>query len=180
MRTTLAACVLLLLIAATPAAQTPIKPDFSGQWGLVNPSDSGPNIPQTLMVRQSIETKSVRGTPIERFFRFLTVNREFKTGVRSESYEIGMGGRIVGGLDKSGAGLGPNGQSPETQVAVKWEGNRLVIETGVYSGPTRKSGPYAEHEELWSLDSEGMLHITVTDRGSGTEPKTTNLSYRRR
>jgi hypothetical protein len=55
----------------------------------------------------------------------------------------------------------------------------LVIETGVYSGPTRESGPYAEHEELWSLDSEGVLHITVTDRGSGTEPKTTNLTYRR-
>lgn len=40
-------------------------------------------------------------TPIEPFFRNLTVEREFTNGVRSESYQIGVVGGVVGGVDRT-------------------------------------------------------------------------------
>ena len=55
-----------------------------------------------------------------------------------------------------------------------------MIETGNYSGPTRESGPYTEHAEVWWLDAEGRLVIKVTDRSSGAESTTRTLTYQRR
>jgi hypothetical protein len=114
------------------------------------------------------------------FFKDLTVERSFKTGVRSETYQIGVEGGVVGGVDRTGRGSGPRGESPQTRFAVRWDGNSLVIETGNYSGATRESGPYTEHTEVWRFDAHGRLVITVTDRRSGTESTTGVLTYRRR
>jgi hypothetical protein len=80
----------------------------------------------------------------------------------------------MGGV--AGNGRGPN---THTRFSVRWDGDTLVIETGSYTGPTRDSGPYSEHEEIWSLDAQRRLAMTVTDRGSGTESKTVRLTYRR-
>jgi hypothetical protein len=104
----------------------------------------------------------VRGDAITPFFKTLTVERRLPSGVRSESYEIGTEG-ILGSV-----------------APFKWNGNRLVIETGSYSGTTRDAGPYREHDEVWSLEAQGRLLITVTDRGSSLGPSTTDLTYRRR
>lgn len=170
--------VLLLLIAASVRAQD--KPDFSGHWVLENPQEFTSDIARALTVRQSIEGSTARGTPMEPFFSDLTVEREFSTGARSESYQIGVVGGVVGGVDRAGPGAGPDGHSPQTRFAVRWDGNRLVIETGTYSGPTRESGPYTEHTEAWSLDAQSRLVITLTDRRSGGESATRTLTYRRR
>lgn len=132
-----------LSIAASVVAQD--KPDFSGRWVLENPPDSALDIAGALTVRQSIVQTTVYGTPMEPFFKDLAVEREFKNGRRSETYQIGVVGGIIGGVDRTGRGTGPDGQRPETGVSVLWDSNRLVIETGTYSGPTPESGPYTEH-----------------------------------
>jgi hypothetical protein len=64
-------------------------------------------------------------------------------------------------------------------VSVRWEGNQLRIETGLYSGPMRDSGPYTEHTEAWRLDDQGRLVITVVDQRSDSEVATRTLTYRR-
>ncbi len=104
--------VLPLLIAASVRAQD--KPDFSGHWVLDNPQEFTSDIARALTVRQSIARTTARGTPMEPFFRDLTVEREFSTGARSESYQIGVVGGVVGGVDRTGRGAGPDSQSPQT------------------------------------------------------------------
>jgi len=155
------------------------KPDFSGNWVLVSPSDAAANVAQELTVRQWVERRtSVRGKPVD--FILVTIARQSKSGLRSESYQIGLGRGTVGGVDRTGRGPGPNGEVPGTEVLTKRDGDRLVIESSSYSGATREAGPYTERKEVWSLDAEGALFITTTERSSDVEPWTTNLTYRRR
>ena len=174
-RLTLWSCVSVLLIAPKSGAQD--KPDFSGHWALADPSVSGPTIAQELTVQMLIVRESVRGDPITPFFKTMTVERRLPSGVHSDSYQIGIEGGMVGGVV---GGAGPGRQSPsQTRFSITWNGDRLVMENGSYSGPTRESGPYTEHDEVWSLDSQGRLLLTVTERASGVEPRTTQLTYRR-
>jgi hypothetical protein len=163
--------LLVSVIAGTAVAQE--KPDFTAEWILVAPRDGAMDAAPELSVRQWLEHEtSVRGVPID--IPHVAIERLFQTGARSESYQIG----IVGGV--TGGSAGANFPGVRTQYRVKWDGDRLVIETGRYSGPTRESGPYSEHDEVWSLEAQGTLVMTVTDRGSGTEPRTTQLTYRKR
>ena len=163
--------LLVLLTAGITAAQE--KPDFTGQWALLTPRDAG-DAARGLSVRQWLEHRtSVRGVPID--IPHLAIERQFQNGMRSESYQIGIVGGIVGGLP-----AGASVSSWSTRYAVRWDGARLVIDTGRYSGPTQESGPYSEHDEVWSLDESGRLVMAVTDRESGSAPRTTELTYRRR
>jgi len=70
------------------------------------------------------------------------------------------------------------GGGVQTRYSVFWEGDRLVIETGSYSGPGRQDGPYSEHTEEWRLDREGLLILQLTDR-SDKEQTSNTLTYRR-
>lgn len=173
------ACALawLLLQAAAPAAQD--KPDLTGRWVIESPPDAAPEVALALTVTRSIARPNVTGGPMPPSFTDLTVDRQLASGIRSDTYQIGVSGGVVGGVDRNGRGTGPNGRSPETRFSVRWDGNRLVIETDRYSGPTRESGPYTEHAEVWRLDEGGRLVITLTDRGSGVAPTTRTLTYRR-
>jgi hypothetical protein len=160
MRMGLWLCVPLFLVAGTIAAEG--KPDFSGRWVLVNAAESASAAARGLVVRESFEA------PVT----VMTVERRLENGVRSDTYRIGLSGGLVGGTAADGRGTA-------TRFSVTWDGDKLVIETGSYSGPTRESGPYSEHNEVWSLDSQGRLVITVTDRGTATELRTNQLTYRR-
>jgi hypothetical protein len=106
------------------------------------------------------------------WFSGLAVERRSKRGVMSDSYRIGLISGNVSGT--------PPGSEERTTVAVTWEGDQLIIRSGKYSGPPQESGPYTEHEEIWSLDRKGRLLITVTDRGSNIKPTTVQLVYHRR
>jgi hypothetical protein len=162
--------LLISLTAGITAAQD--KPDFTGQWVLLTPRDAG-DAARGLSVRQWLEHRtSVRGVQID--IPHVAIDRQFQNGVRSESYQIGIVGGIAGGLY-----AGANVPRRSTRYAVRWDGDRLVIETGRYSGPTREAGSYSEHVEVWSLDASGRLVMAVTDRGSGSSPRTTELTYRR-
>jgi hypothetical protein len=160
MRMGLWLCVTLFSLAGTIAAEG--KPDFSGRWVLVNAAESASAAAHELVVRESFEA------PVT----VMTVERRSEIGVHSDTYRIGLSGGMVGGLAADGRGTA-------TRFSVTWDGDKLVIETGSYSGPTRESGPYSEHNEVWSLDSQGRLVITVTDRGTATELRTSQLTYRK-
>lgn len=41
------------------------------------------------------------------------------------------------------------------------------------------AGANAERTETWELDGDGMLHVTITNRATGSEPATTAATYRR-
>ena len=166
-----------MLVAAAVAVQD--KPDFSGHWVLAPSPGSGPDVARSLTVRQSIARTNVYGAPIEPFFKDLTVEREFVSDVRTDTYQIGVEGGTVGGMVPAGRETGSSANISQTRFSVHWEGNRLVIETGSYSGPTRDAGPYTEHTEVWQLDDAGILILSVTDRGSGIESKTKTLTYRK-
>jgi len=172
MFTTLSSCILVLL--GSVVAQIPKEPDFSGEWVLVSGTSSDPAL--SLTVRQTITRTTSRGEPMTPWFSDLTVKRHFRNGVvESESYKIGIIGGTVGGI--SSGRSSPQGEW--TTVAVKWEGESLIIRSGRYSGPPHESSPNTEHEEVWSIDPSGRLLIRITDRSSGSKTATVMLIYRR-
>jgi hypothetical protein len=129
-----------------------------------------------LAIHQPLRRTTVLGERMPPAFVHLTVERHFESGVRAETYHIGTVGGTVG---ITGDGSDPSLNPARSLVSVRWEGDRLYIETGRYSGPTRDSGPYTEHTEVWWLDEQGRLLITVTDRWSNAEVATRTLTYRR-
>jgi hypothetical protein len=168
--------ILSMFVAATVAAQD--KPDFSGRWILESPADAGPDVARSLTVRQLVVRTNVYGAPMTPFFKELSVERQFGNDVRTETYQIGIEGGVVGVVSPNRA-TGPDVNVPQTRFSVRWEENRLVIDIGSYSGPTRESGPYTEHTEVWQLDATGMLILSMTDRGSGIASTTKTLTYRK-
>jgi hypothetical protein len=154
-------------------AAAPDKPDFLGQWVLVNPTVSAANVPQELTVHESIERRSVRGATIDPPLITLTIERQTTSGTRSQTYNVGTEGGIVVGVT--------NGQSTRPRFSVKWDGDRLVIiviERG--SSGSTDSRSDVERQEVWSLDGQDRLFIVVTERGSGVGPRTSSFTYQRR
>jgi hypothetical protein len=154
------------LIVASVTAQA--KPDFSGRWVLADAGDGGAAVAEELTVSTSTTT------PVPT----LMIERRLKSGVRSETYEIGVAGGTVGGIRPN-----VNGEliaSPDrTEHSTKWDGNTLVIWRSSYSGPTRESGSYSEHHEVWSLDDHGRLVVVIYARSSTAAPTRMTLTYRR-
>ncbi len=168
--------ILSMLVAATVTAQD--KPDFSGRWILETSSRAGPDVARSLTVRQPVVRTNVYGAPMPQFFKELSVERQFVTDVRTETYQIGVEGGIVGGVLPANRGTAPAVNASRTRFSVRWEDNRLVIDTGSYSGRTREAGPYTEHVEVWQLDVVDRLIVSITDRGSGIASTTKTLTYR--
>lgn len=175
MRSFLSCLVLTPFLAVGLAAQH--KPDFSGTWVLQDARQPGVYIPRTLAIRQPLQRTTVLGEPMPPAFLELTVERHFESGMRAETYHIGTEGRTVSGI--VGDGSDPPVNREWSRESVRWEGDRLHIETGRYSGSTRDSGPYTEHTEVWWLDEQGRLLITVVNRRSDSDVETRTLTYRR-
>jgi hypothetical protein len=168
---TLSSCILVVFLNS--ADQVPKKPDFSGEWVLVRASGSTTEQAAEISVRQTITRTTIRGEPMKPWFSELSVVRYSRHSTGSDSYKIGL----IGGTVSSGAP--PALREQRTSVAVTWRGDDLIIQTGTYDGPAQDPGPYTEHEEVWSLDPEGKLLITVRDRGSNIKKTTVQLVYRR-
>jgi hypothetical protein len=162
-----------MLFASAAAGQT--QPDFSGRWVLVDPVDATTNIPRTLIVQQPIVRTNVFGAFMPPAFLRITIERQFVDDIRTDTYQIGLEGGVVRGVMP---GVFPNAPV-ETRFSVRWESDRLVMETGNYSGSTREAGPYTERVEIWQLDSKGALRVMTTDRGSAIATTTTTTTYRR-
>jgi len=162
------------MVVAGLAAQD--KPDFSGRWVLEDPLPAAVDTPRALIVRQSLVRTSARGTPMEPFYKDLIVEREFESEVRSGSHQIGVVGGVIGGVVR---GTGGGVETTRSRFSVNWAGNRLVIETGSYSAPTREAGSFRERTEVWALVENGRLVLTITSRGSDAASMTQTLRYRR-
>ena len=165
--------ILLTAIPTAVAAQD--KPDFSGRWVLVSSSTPDPSAAQILTVRQTVTRTDVRGRPMEPYFSALIVERQFADRAATATYQIGVQGGMVGAI----VGGGRAETRAETRHSVRWDGNRLVIETGSYSGPSRSDGPYSERSEEWQLDAAGRLVLSVTDRRSGAQEASNTLTYQK-
>jgi hypothetical protein len=169
--------ILSILVAATVGAQD--KPDFSGRWILEPSTDVGPDVARSLTVRQPVVRTNVFGAPMPPLFKELSVERQFVTDVRTETYQIGVVGGTVGGVVPTNRAPAPNVNASETRLWVRWENDRIVIDTGNYSGSSRETGPYSEHSEIWQLEAAGRLILSITDRGSGIASTTKTLTYRK-
>jgi hypothetical protein len=148
--------------------------DFTGRWILESPSQPSPDIPGALSVRQSLVRTNVRGEPITPFFKDITIEREVGGRTRSETHQIGVMGGFVSGLASGGSADGL-----QRHHAVRWDANALVFESGSYTGGSPETGVWEERREVWSLDPDGRLHVTVATRSSVDSPKTVVLVYRR-
>ena len=62
---------------------------------------------------------------------------------------------------------------------MRWDDARLVIKTTRSPQTPDRSGPRSEHGEVWALDPNGRLLITISDRESASAA-TVNLEYKRR
>jgi hypothetical protein len=165
-------CFCAILLTAIPTAvAAQDKPDFSGRWVLVSSRTPDPSAAQMLTVRQTVTRTNVRGGPMQPFFSALIVERQFADRAATATYQIGAQGGMVGGIVGGGVA--------ETRHSVRWEGNRLVIETGSYSGPARSDGPYSERTEEWQLDAAGRLVLLVTERRSGALEASNTLTYQK-
>jgi hypothetical protein len=162
-----AGCVFVLIVAAAVSAPAQDKPDYSGNWTLVDASMPRPIVASSLAVRQPVTRTNVRGEPMPSSFLDLIVERTFVGRTTTDTHQIGVQGGFVWG-----AGF-------QTRFSVTREDNRLVMATASYSGSGSESRPTSEHNEVWELDPDGMLIISVTDTETGREPKSTRLTYRR-
>jgi hypothetical protein len=163
-----------LIMLATGGFAAQDKPDFSGRWVLASPRQSAPDIPLALSIRQTLVRTTIRGDPMEPFFRHVTVDRQFATGSRSETHLIGVQGGVVPGIRADGS---PNG--PTAHHAVIWNGNALVFESGSYTGQRPETGVWTERREMWSFDADGRLRVVITTRSSGDGSSARTLQYRR-
>lgn len=108
------------------------------------------------------------------FFRDLTIEREFESGTRSETYQIDAVGERAPDIrdDASRA-------RQRTDHSIRWDGNSLVIQNGSYSTSTAPSGVRVEQREVWSLGPDDRLKVTITTRSSVDAPRTDTVTYRR-
>lgn len=169
----LPACVIIFF--ATLEAQD--KPDFSGRWVLQSRAPAEIDVPRTLIVRQSIARTNVRGEPMTPFFKTITIEREFATLTRVDTYDIGVLGGFVGGL--AGHRIEDPDDRPHGSNGVEWVGKQLLFTSANYAGRTKESGPYNEHSELWSLEGRDKLMIRISGESSERGRRTLNLEYRR-
>ena len=162
---------LTVLVGASLVAQD--GRDFTGRWILESPSRPSPDTPGALSVRQSLVSTNVRGEPMRPFFRDITIEREVEGSTRSETHQIGVTGGVVSAPAAGGKA------EPHRHYAVSWDGNALVFDSGSHTGQKPETGVWAERREVWSLDSDGRLHVLITTRTSIDSTKTVALVYRR-
>lgn len=170
------ACALIGLLSVDTRVAARQGTDFSGHWVLESKQQAGADTPVAITVEQSFVSSDARREPAAPLFNEITVAREFRSGTRSETFRIGLGGGTVPGISVE------HGRSsdPYTHFSVGWDGPVLVFRTGTHTGMMRETGDWAEHEERWSLDSEGRLRVVIANRSSSSVLTTTTGLYRRR
>jgi hypothetical protein len=153
-------------------AQRPNESDFSGEWILIKSTPPTADAARSLTVRQPIVRTSASGAPMRPFFSHLVVERHYAMGVQSQTFMIGVEGGTVSGV--------PSATQVETRESARWADSGLVIVTSRWSWPAGELRQDSEHKEVWQLDGQGILVVTLTDQEAGEESRTTMLTYRRR
>jgi hypothetical protein len=163
--------VLTASSASVPVAQA--KPDFSGRWVLEAPVQPPPEIPRALTIQQPGMRASTGGEPTKPS-NTITVQREFPSNTSVDTYQIGIQGGLVGGIQPDGTR-----ERLRTRHSVRWEGDTLAFESGRYTGTPSETGEWTERREEWSLDATGRLRLLIMTRSSSEKPSEITLIYRR-
>jgi hypothetical protein len=166
---------LALVMASSTDVAGQSQPDFSGRWTLVRVAPVDARAAGTLIVKQPIVRFNVHGAPMAPAFLTITIERQFVDRIQTDTHYIGVEGGIVGEIS---AGQDPRANVPRSRSFVRWEGNRLVMDTGSYAGSSREAGPYTERTETWQISESGQLTTTFTERRQDTEFNYTAI-YRR-
>ena len=156
------------------------KPDFSGRWVLQDPPQPGVDIPRAWRsISPSAEPQRL-GEPMPPAFLDLSVERQFESRVPA-SRPITSGRRVAPlGASSETAVLLRTSTGLQSRVSVRWEGDPVPrSKRGATRDRRTVAGQYAEHTEVWRLDEQGRLTITVVDRRSDAEVATRTLTYRR-
>lgn len=82
-----------------------VTPDFSGRWVLISSDNTGPDVPTSVTVEQTITERNIYGEPMTPFVSDMRVTREFADGPKTVTYKIGVSGGVVGG---SASGIAVN------------------------------------------------------------------------
>jgi hypothetical protein len=159
--------VVAVLMSAAGTAQE--KPDFVGTWVLTDPADASKDTARELVVKRGADTGPATT---------LVVERRFEREVQSASYEVGLVGGTVGGEVRGS----PDAKEMKwTSYSVRRYGHTLAIVSGSYSGPTHwEVREFSEREEVWSLEEDGTLGITIFQRRTGSDPGRTRATYRKK
>ncbi len=103
------------------------------------------------------------------FFRDLTVEREFESGTRVESYRIGPAGVTIPAVRQK-----PNPGAATVDPIVHWDGRSMVIESTAAGG-----APATGWREVWAHNPDGGLTLTLTRRSPTDTATTEAYIYRR-
>jgi len=163
MRTSLAACAVILVIAVASLAQS--RPlDLSGLWQLAEPTAAERAL-DTLVIT-SPDQLLIADSPLE-----IVVTHPSKPGTHPEAGTFGYGERgIVGGL--------PGGASTEEQWGVAHVGTQLMISHST----TRQLDDRAVRMTLargsmWRLEAPNRLIIEFSEERTGERPKVATRTY---
>jgi hypothetical protein len=160
---------ILKLIVPAMLAVLPVtaqdRPDFSGEWVRVEPQPDS----------AAVLTVDLDG-------EFLNVKNVSSVGPRSwrRPSSGGMGELSIGHVGHTPI-TGAYGSSTTTPT---WRGRELVIATtrwftkGAGAGEPRIVD--AAQEEVWSIDREGRLQVTITNQNAGAVATTTRFVYAQR
>ena len=108
------------------------------------------------------------------FVKEIAIDRQFESGTRSETHQVGVVGGVVHGIRLDAS---PGGS--QTRLRVVWEENSLVFESGTYTGQSAETGVWAERREVWSLDRDGRLRVEIATGRSADDSRAITLIYRR-
>lgn len=158
-------------VRAVTEVSAPDKPDFSGTWILQSPPDGGRGA-ASLSITQTLSHTNVRGEPVKPHYKEITITRRSGAGTQTETLQIGVVGGAVPGEPNTGGDVA-------TCRRVAWEDDALVVESGRCNGVASGVDAGPERREVWSLDPNGLLHITITTRGPGGGTNTASVAYRR-
>ncbi len=134
-----------------PVASAQQKPDFSGRWAIVSPSDHA-GLEQ--VVKHDATT--------------LSTSHESEGGGHASIYKLdGSESRNV---------IVSHGSDLVTLSKASWTGNKLTIT----STTTYSDGRKLDQRQVWSLDSDGRLVIEVTESMQGRPPTTITMVHKKR
>jgi hypothetical protein len=162
----------LLCAAVVVAGQD--KPDFSGRWALTGDVVDA-DVAKAMSVRQSLVRANVRGEPITPYFKDITTSREYETRTGTDTYAIGIIGGLVPGVRPGGTETGEH-----RLHAVNWDGDTLVFESGTCTREGSRGKRWSERSEVWQLEPDGRLRVTITTRSAVERARTVTVLYQRK
>jgi hypothetical protein len=167
MRAIAAASVLsVCALGATGIAQSN-RPDFSGQWRLVQPTPS--ELAQETLIVVAPDELLIRQTPRELF-----IEHPSKSGTHPETgtFEYGSGG-FIGDL--------PGSLTPlQGRWGVSYIGTQLMISRSTtYPPDARGARSTVARGSMWRLEAPNRLVIEFGEERAGERPKIATRTYRK-